>query len=450
VSPVSRGRKPKKKPRKNRRARPVPDELRRNVADMNDAEMAELSAAELVVRTGNDEITLAGELVPRLESDGSEASLASLVALASVTEGRPSGAKAAEAAQRLIAAGVSPPGWADALGEPIELSGCLALSQPDEDWVTLAATMTRGGRPIGIEVAVLDRSVHDIDIYPHAGRAAAWLRRANPDLAEAPLTVDEFRAQIEAGLAVREDNDAWLAEKVPGLSALKADADDGHAVRALVLRRWLGLPPYDPVPRSSAEPPLSVVLPDPPPGPAIGFQVTVALEEPDPTIWRRLEVRSDVTLIGLHRIIAAAFDRDENEEHSFRTSYGEFGSSDYGAGKEERHDVTVQLAQVAPGPGHRLGYYAGEQRWQYWLRVERVLDTPPDAPRCIDGGRAAPPDTCESYSDYEILLQALAGVDDEDEEEREEHEVTLAEYGCEGGFDPEWFDIDEINRRLSR
>jgi len=179
------------------------------------------------------------------------------------------------------------------------------------------------------------------------------------------------------------------------------------------------------------------------------FQVAVALEEPDQPIWRRLEVRSDVTLAGLHRIIAAAFDRDEGDRHSYRTPYGEFGTDD-GPDTEERPDGSVTLAQVAPGPGHRLVYSSGEEAWQHWLRVERVLDGPPAVPRCTDGERAAPPETCEGFSGYETLLEALAGLDAQNDEEREDSEVTLAEFGFEGGsFDPEYFDLWSVNHRLA-
>jgi hypothetical protein len=324
-----------------------------------------------------------------------------------------------------------PERWA-ALGERVELSGCLVQGEPDSDTVVLVAKVTGGGQSAGIEVVVIERGAETIEFHASARTAGALLRRIGVDLAEAPLSPDEFRRQVEAALIVRDDDDSWFAERVPGVPP-KGPAD--YATRARQLRRWLGLPDYEPVPRlERAERPVPVVLP--PPGPVTGFRISVGLAEPDPPIWRRLEVGSNVTLARLHRIIAVAFDRDEGEEHDFRTGYGEFGTGDV-----DRPDDQVTLAQVAPGPGHRLGYHVAD--WEHWIRVESVIAFPL-VPRCVTGERAAPPDGCESSRDYETLLEALEEPEDEDNED------LLAEYGVRGGFDPEWFDAVFTSHRLAR
>ena len=326
---------------------------------------------------------------------------------------------------------LSPEGWA-ALGEQVELSGCLVQGEPDSDTVTLVAKVTGAGHPAGIEVFVIGRGAETIEIHSSARTAGALRRRTGVDLAEVPLSPDEFRRQAEAALIVRDDDESWFAEHVPSVPP-KGPA--GYPARARQLRRWLGLPGYEPVPRlERTERPVAVVLP--PPGPVTGFRISVGLSEPDPPIWRRLEVGSNVTLARLHRIIAVAFDRDEDGEHDFRTGYGEFGTE-----FADRPDDEVTLAQVAPGPGHRLGYHLAE--WEHWIRVESLIDFPV-APRCVTGERAAPPDGCDSLSDYESMLEALQGPEDE------VHEGLLDEYGVRGGFDPERFDAVFTSHRLAR
>lgn len=324
-----------------------------------------------------------------------------------------------------------PEGWA-ALGDQVELSGCLVQSEPDSDTVVLVAKVTGAGRSAGIEVFVIERGAETIELHPSARSAGALLRRTGLDLAEAPLSPDEFRRQIEAALIVRDDDDSWFAERAPGIPR-KGPAD--YADKARQLRRWLGLPDYEPLPRlERTERPVPVVLP--PPGPITGYRLSVGLKDADPDIWRRLEVGSNVTLARLHRIIAVAFDRDEGEEHAFRTRYGEFGTGD-----ADRPDEGVTLAQVAPGPGHRLDYE--DANWEHWIRVESVIDFPL-VPRCVTGERAAPPDGCEDMFAYRSLLEALEDPDDE------YHEELLEEYGLRGGFDPEWFDAVFTSHRLAR
>ncbi|SFJ10167.1 plasmid pRiA4b ORF-3 family protein [Amycolatopsis regifaucium] len=176
----------------------------------------------------------------------------------------------------------------------------------------------------------------------------------------------------------------------------------------------------------------------PPPVPVTGLRLAVALTESDRAIWRRLEVRSDVTLAGLHRILAATFDRDERQDHRFETAYGGFGT-DIQGGEGDRSDDEVTLGQVVTAPGHRLVHEV--ENWRHWIRVEQRVGLPA-APRCLDGERAAPPETCKGEQDYEMLLEALKSPDDEDSE------ALLEEFGA--GFDPEWFDRVVINERLAR
>ncbi|WP_245192810.1 plasmid pRiA4b ORF-3 family protein [Amycolatopsis alba] len=326
--------------------------------------------------------------------------------------------------------------WPKLLHGPIELSDCVAQGQVDQDLVVLAATLTAGKRSVGVEVVLNDREVDVIELHPDPADALAVLRRGF-EVTEAPLTPEEFRSQVEAALIARADRDAWLREKVPKLRELGTDPRPDLPERAAQLRRWLGLPAYEPVPRLPSADQLPLVLPSP--VPVTGLRVAVALSEPDDAIWRRLEVRSDVTLAGLHRILAAAFDRDERQYHRFETAYGGF-SADAQSCEGDRLDDEVTLGQVVASPGHRLVYEA--EGWAHWIRVERLV-TLPGAPSCLDGERAAPPAECEDQSSYEMLLYALRDPDGE------ENEALLEELGGHG-FDPEWFDKEVVDERLAR
>ncbi|WP_228688214.1 plasmid pRiA4b ORF-3 family protein [Amycolatopsis keratiniphila] len=326
--------------------------------------------------------------------------------------------------------------WPKLLHGPIELSGCVVQGQVDQDLVVLAATLTAGKRTVGVEVVVNGREVDVIELHPEPEDALAVLRNGF-EVVEAPLTPEEFRSQVEAALIAKADRDAWIRERVPRLLALGRDPRPDLSARAAQLCRWLGLPAYEPLPRIPSAEPLPLVLPRS--ASVTGLRLAVALSSPDDAIWRRLEVRSDVTLAGLHRILAAAFDRDERRQHRFETEYGSF-SADAQSGEGERLDDEVELGQIATSPGHRLLYEV--EYWKHWIRVEQLVALP-EAPSCLDGERAAPPAECEDEQSYEMLLEARRDPYDE------ENEDLLEELGGVG-FDPEWFDREVVNERLAR
>lgn len=326
--------------------------------------------------------------------------------------------------------------WPKLLHGPVELSGCVVQGEVDQDLVVLAATLTAGKRSVGVEVVVNGREVDVIELHAVPEDALAVLRNGF-EVTEAPLTPEEFRSQVEAALIAEADSAAWIREKIPGLLELGRDPRPDLARRAVQLRRWLGLPGYEPLPRVPSADPLPLVLP--PPEQVTGLRLAVALAELDDAIWRRLEVRSDVTLAGLHRILAAAFDREEREYHRFQTAYGGF-SVDAQSCEGDRFDDEVTLGQVITSPGQRLVYET--EGWRHWIRVERLVALP-EASSCLDGERAAPPAECDDGQSYEMLLEALRDPGGEDNEE------LLEELGG-SGFDPAWFDREEANRRLAR
>jgi len=61
---------------------------------------------------------------------------------------------------------------------------------------------------------------------------------------------------------------------------------------------------------------------------------------------------------------------------------------------------------------------------------------------CLDGARAAPPEDCGGPAGYADSLKAIA------DPEHEQH-AELREW-VGGDFDPERFEIADINRRLAR
>jgi hypothetical protein len=176
------------------------------------------------------------------------------------------------------------------------------------------------------------------------------------------------------------------------------------------------------------------------------YQVKVTLKNSKPPIWRRIEVPGDVRLDKLHRILQAVMGWEDYHLHQFIVG-GEFYGEphpDYEMwGPEMRDETRVSLRQIAPHEESRFVYeYDFGDGWEHTLLVEKILPPEPgvDYPRCVKGKRACPPEDVGGIWGYYGFLETIADADDP------EHDDLLEWAG--GEFDPEHFDLDEINAQL--
>jgi hypothetical protein len=175
-------------------------------------------------------------------------------------------------------------------------------------------------------------------------------------------------------------------------------------------------------------------------------QIKVTLEDSKPPIWRRLLVSSDTTLGGLHDIIQAAFGWWDYHLHQFIVGETYFGvpDPDYEDYLEMNDEQDVRLRQVAPREGSRFRYeYDFGDSWLHQVLVEKILSPEPgqDYPVCIKGRRARPPEDVGGMWGYYHFLEAIGDPD------HEEHDEYMEWVG--GAFDPEAFDLMEVNQALA-
>lgn len=176
------------------------------------------------------------------------------------------------------------------------------------------------------------------------------------------------------------------------------------------------------------------------------YQVRVTLQELEPLLWRRFLVRSDVTLAKLHHVLQVVMGWTDSHLHQFIVGERAYGvpDPDYGDDMVMHDERRPRLSQVAPGQGAEFHYeYDFGDSWQHHLVVERVL--PPDPglrhARCLAGERACPPEDVGGVWGYAEFLEALH------DPSHPEHDEYLEWIG--GEFDPEAFDVDEVNEILS-
>jgi len=173
------------------------------------------------------------------------------------------------------------------------------------------------------------------------------------------------------------------------------------------------------------------------------YQIKVTLNESKPPIWRRILVRSDITLEHLHYAIQVAMGWTNSHLHQFivgQTYYGE-PYPDYGT--EMRDERRVRLNRIAPGEGAKFRYeYDFGDSWLHDLLVEKVLEPEPGRqyPACVKGKRACPPEDVGGVWGYEMFLEAIRDPG------HSEHEMYVEWIGEE--FDSEEFDLDRTNEIL--
>jgi len=166
-----------------------------------------------------------------------------------------------------------------------------------------------------------------------------------------------------------------------------------------------------------------------------------------PPVWRRLAVRSDLTLRQLHETIQRAMGWEDCHLHVFSNGWQEYGAPDRELGHSD--DRKVRLPRVLTRPGERLSYtYDFGDDWEHDIVLEEVRRAVPGEayPRCLAGKGACPPEDCGGPWGYADLKETLADPAHED------HEEMLEWLGLDEGadFDPKEFSLDEVNMRLGR
>ena len=175
-------------------------------------------------------------------------------------------------------------------------------------------------------------------------------------------------------------------------------------------------------------------------------QIKVTLYDSKPPIWRRILVRSDITLGELHDIIQVVMEGwADYHLHQFTVGQTYYGvpDPDYEGFVEMRDESQVKLNQIVTGEKFKFRYeYDFGDSWEHVLLVEKVL--PPEEgveyPVCIKGRRACPPEDVGGIWGYYGFLEAIR------DPEHPEHENYLDWIGAD--FDPEAFDLDEVNAWL--
>ncbi len=173
------------------------------------------------------------------------------------------------------------------------------------------------------------------------------------------------------------------------------------------------------------------------------YQLKVTLKDIKPPVWRRLLV-PDCSLAKLHEVIQVAMGWENYHLYDFEAG-GERYTDPRGMADLDMEDASrAKLGQIAPEAKAKLRYtYDFGDNWQHEVLVEKVLSPEEGTtyPVCIDGKRACPPEDVGGPWGYMEFAEAIRDPEHEQHEEFRE---------WRGEFNPEAFDLDEVNKRLKR
>ncbi len=179
------------------------------------------------------------------------------------------------------------------------------------------------------------------------------------------------------------------------------------------------------------------------------FQFKITLNESQPPIWRRIQVKN-CSLDKLHERIQTAMGWTNSHLHHFEINgerYGDPELLDNGFEDSDFFDSNAtKISDIVPKDGKRFQFlyeYDYGDCWRHEVLFEGCLraEIGQRYPFCVEGERACPPEDVGGVWGYGTFLEAIA------DSNHEQHE-DLVEWA--GQFDPEEFDAVKTTKAMRR
>src|SRR6266496_2302690 len=125
------------------------------------------------------------------------------------------------------------------------------------------------------------------------------------------------------------------------------------------------------------------------------YQLDIRLAYIAPPIWRRILVSDQITLAALHHLLQVVLGWEHSHLHQFLVGSARYGELDPEYDDDMRSDRRVRLRDIAGEKEANFVYeYDFGDSWRHLITVEDLWPrTEHDiVPRCLDGGRASPPE----------------------------------------------------------
>jgi hypothetical protein len=175
------------------------------------------------------------------------------------------------------------------------------------------------------------------------------------------------------------------------------------------------------------------------------FQMKVMLEDSRPPIWRRILVGDDLTFYKFHMLLQTVMGWTNSHLHMFQLGELIIGDPEDDESGELgfKNERKYKLSQFNFGEGNKFVYeYDFGDSWRHKITIEKVLPYSAEMqlPVCIKGKGACPPEDVGGVWGYDTFLEAIADPN------HKEHAMYVEWVGDD--FDPQYFNLDEINAAL--
>ncbi|MEW6087250.1 MAG: plasmid pRiA4b ORF-3 family protein [bacterium] len=178
------------------------------------------------------------------------------------------------------------------------------------------------------------------------------------------------------------------------------------------------------------------------------YQLKITLNDSNPPIWRRILIKSDILLPDLHKIIQTVMGWTNSHLHEFDINGRIYGLPENDEFEDENRITdysSVKLDSLITRENEQFIYdYDFGDFWRHTILLEKILPVEKKVyyPKCIDGMGHCPPDDCGGIHRYAEILEIIKNPGND------EYEEMMEWLGDE--FDPEYFNLDEINKLLKR
>lgn len=166
------------------------------------------------------------------------------------------------------------------------------------------------------------------------------------------------------------------------------------------------------------------------------YRLKVTLAGTKPPVWRRLLLNGNERLERVHMILICAMGWTDTHLHAFEVCGTRYSVPDPEEPHDDKDERKVRLADLPLTAGSSFAYlYDFGDGWEHRVHVEGVeSDDTAVLPACVAGRRECPPEDIGGPHGFRDFLKSPE---------------RWPEYGP-AGFDPDAFDLDEINECLSR
>ncbi len=174
------------------------------------------------------------------------------------------------------------------------------------------------------------------------------------------------------------------------------------------------------------------------------YQLDIRLRRIEPPIWRRVVVSDQITLAALHHLLQVVMGWEHSHLYQFVVGTARYGEPDPEEDSDMQSDRRVRLRDIAREKGASWVYeYDFGDGWEHLVTLEDLWPRTANSlvPRCLDGGRACPPEDCGGVGGFEHLLEALR------DRRHPEHRELRAWAGRH--YDPALFSVQAVNSALA-